>query len=219
MFVNAVSAAWPRDRRRVTEEAHGSGERRLITNKRVMGTEFVDLMANSHTHRASGKKVKPRHLAGTGRSAVQSGGMFSRLPRLIPLAIVAVLLAWYFGTAIKLGFSRPVYVVNGLDRPYTADINGTQFTLQPHQRQKVSLPEGGMTIKIVNSNAPAGLATAGAGDVLAGMVVGLLAQGMPAFEAAAAATWLHGEAAASFGPGLVSDDLPDLIPAALRHLL
>jgi len=71
---------------------------------------------------------------------------------------------------------------------------------------------------IVNTNAPASLATAGSGDVLGGMILGLLAQGMDAFLAAAAAVWLHGAAAADFGPGLLAEDLPDLIPGALRRL-
>jgi NAD(P)H-hydrate epimerase len=71
---------------------------------------------------------------------------------------------------------------------------------------------------VINANAPPTLATGGAGDVLAGLILGLLAQGMPAFEAAAAAAWLHGAAAQEFGAGLVASDLPDLIPAALRRL-
>jgi hydroxyethylthiazole kinase-like uncharacterized protein yjeF len=70
----------------------------------------------------------------------------------------------------------------------------------------------------VNEGAPPELATAGSGDVLAGMVVGLLAQGMPAFEAAAAAVWLHGAAGRRVGPGLIADDLVEGLPAVLTVL-
>ena len=71
---------------------------------------------------------------------------------------------------------------------------------------------------IVNANAPPDLATAGSGDVLGGFILGLLAQGLEPFTAAAAAVWLHGAAAAEFGPGLLAEDLPDLLPAVLRRL-
>jgi len=71
---------------------------------------------------------------------------------------------------------------------------------------------------VINANAPATLATAGSGDVLGGFILGLLAQGMAAFPAAAAAVWMHGAAAAAFGPGLLAEDLPDLLPAVLRRL-
>jgi NAD(P)H-hydrate epimerase len=71
---------------------------------------------------------------------------------------------------------------------------------------------------IVNSHAPATLATAGSGDVLSGLIGGLMAQGVESFEAAAMAVWLHGDAAFRFGPGLIAEDLPEQIPAVLAAL-
>ncbi len=70
----------------------------------------------------------------------------------------------------------------------------------------------------ITDNAPPWLATAGAGDVLAGIIAGLLAQGMPAFEAANAAAWLHGAAGNEAGPGLIAEDLPDALRSVYRQL-
>jgi NAD(P)H-hydrate epimerase len=79
----------------------------------------------------------------------------------------------------------------------------------------IAAPDGRAAI---NVNAPPELATAGSGDVLGGLALGLLAQAMPAFEAAAAAVWLHGAAAAAFGPGLIAEDLAEELPVQLRRI-
>jgi NAD(P)H-hydrate epimerase len=79
----------------------------------------------------------------------------------------------------------------------------------------IAVPDGRA---VINGNAPANLATAGSGDVLSGLIVGLLAQGLAPFQAAAAAAWLHGAAGEAMGRGLIAEDLPEALPRVFRNL-
>lgn len=83
----------------------------------------------------------------------------------------------------------------------------------------IAAPDGRVAVNAaVDERAAPWLATAGAGDVLAGIVCGLMARRLPAYDAAKAGAWLHVEAARAFGPGLIAEDLPEMLPRVFREL-
>lgn len=102
------------------------------------------------------------------------------------------------------------------DRALAAARNSGAVIVAKGADSVVAAPDGRHAIA---DNAPAFLATAGSGDTLAGIIAGLLAQGMPAFSAAAAAVWLHGDAAKRIGPGLIAGDLDAGLFLAVNDLL
>ncbi len=102
-----------------------------------------------------------------------------------------------------------------LDRARTAARESRAALILKGPDTVIASPDGRA---VISFDAPPWLATAGSGDVLAGFAGGLLAQGMPLFEAACAAVWIHGACARALGPGLIAEDLAEAMPGVLRGL-
>ena len=112
-------------------------------------------------------------------------------------------------------FGVPIERMGKLDTVRNAAKKSGSVVLLKGADTVIAAPDGR---SMINSNAPPELATAGTGDVLSGLIVGLMAQGLAPFDATCAATWIHGSAGAIIGPGLIAEDLADVLPQVLREV-
>jgi NAD(P)H-hydrate epimerase len=193
----------------------GVGPETAATVLTVLGSAAAAVLdADALTSFARGEADASVQAAGPGflmRSAEPDPGR-ERLCEAIKARKAPVVLTPHEGEFRRLFGDLPG---SKLDRARQAAATSGAVVVLKGADTVIAAPDGRAA---VNDNAPPWLATAGSGDVLAGLVTGLLAQRMPVFEAACAAVWLHGECAAAFGIGLIAEDLPEMLPQVLRKL-
>lgn len=157
-------------------------------------------------------------LLATQKPCVLDGGALSsfegKTQELITHLHSNVILTPHEGEFLRL-FPHLAFLSNKVEKALKAALETGAVIVLKGYDTIIASPEGEV---LINANAPSTLATAGTGDVLAGLMVGLLAQKIPAFQAAAMAVWIHGEAATRKGVGLIAEDLLNEIPEVLKFL-
>lgn len=174
--------------------------------------------------------AQPAVLIGPGLGATQPQEIFAALAVKRPTILDAdALTAFADNPTLLFDNVHPDCVLTPHEGEFTrlfGDINGDKPTRAAAAATRagcVVLLKGSETViaapngqTLINRNAPPWLATAGSGDVLAGIILGLVAQKMPAFWATAASAWLHGQIAAQHGMGLVAEDIVAGVPKVLQ---
>ena len=198
----------------VYDGGHGLAE--LLNDRRITAVLIGPGCGVSHETR----DLVAAALSSEASTVIDADGMTcfadnpSELFEIVKSRAVPVIMTPHDGEFERL-FPDLVSVGSKLDRARkAAELSGAVIVLKGPDTV-VAAPDG---LAAIAENAPPWLATAGSGDSLAGLITGLLAQGMAAFDAAAAGVWIHGELGAAFGPGLIAEDLAELIPPLLKNL-
>jgi NAD(P)H-hydrate epimerase len=204
-----------------------AGDPGLVVSAMTPETNFDSLLGQ---RRVSAALVGPGNGSGRQTRANVIAALRSKLPVVIDADGLTSfedapedLFGWIKGVCVLTPhtgeFARlfPEAIGGRLDRARAAARQSGAVVVLKGADTVIAAPDGRA---LINANAPASLATAGSGDVLAGMIAAALAQGAAALDAAAAAVWLHGEAARRFGApvGLIAEDLPDQLPRLLAEL-